>query len=1411
MVLPPKLHAASTALVSLKIPTILYPSSYSLYVEGSGGLTFSENHTVNIGSKTLSILMQTDKAIYKPGQTVMFRVISLYPTLRPYSGEVNITITDSNGNKIAQWFKVTSSTGVIGKELKLADQTATGDWSIGVTALTNSFTKTFTVAEYVLPKYEVMTSMPSYFFVNMNKPSLQQDLTITVTAKYTYGEPVKGRASVFVQIKPWNGETGDFPSKSFDLELVKGAAQVTLTVDDLVALLPPPQPWSNPSDPRERLLYRYVQASSSVLETVTGTILKDDAEVQCVRERYKLEFLDITPNNYKTGLKFYGYLKLAQQDDSPPKSDDIKDATGQYRSVTVTVLNQTIQVTLTETGFMMFELTITSQEYYIYMLAQYEDTLAGATVTASKNLTPFRSRDQDNIQIVMAGTNTAIEPNTNVKFNVKTSKNVNVFSYQVLSKGTIVLTKSVVELKASTDHSFTLSITVALAQTLSPTMTVIVWFVNENDELVADSLKVPVNGTFTNQVSMTFNKDTVAPGDSVNLTVNANKGSYVGILAIDMSVTLLKTGNDITRDMVSSELSQYTDGNNGNFDVQPMWRWWWPCFVLGEDSTTLLENAGLFWFTDAYVYRSIGWGWEGDRWMMRVAGMPGAAAPAAGPSQSGGTTNMEPTRVRKNFPETWLWVNATASSKNSVTITALVPDTITSWVASAFALSVDSGLGITPTTSKLTVFQPFFISLNMPYAIIRGEEFALEVTIFNYMPTSLTVLVTLQKSNDYKVRPDSSAEPQYVDATATIEVPSNDAVTTSFWIFATSLGQILINVKAQCPIAADAVRQSLLVKPEGVTKRYSTGVLIQLPGDGTTYSSTLVVSLPPDGVLVPDSQYIECTVIGVLLGSAIQNLDGLLQMPYGCGEQNMLNFAPDVYILHYLMVSGLVTPKISATATSYMTDGYQRELTYQRSDGSFSAFGNNDPSGSTWLSAFVAKVFHQAKPYIPVDDNKISVTLLWLLKQQNSDGSFLEPGRVCHTDMQGGASKGIPLTAYVLIALNENRDNKVVSSTALNAGMSNATKFLEGQLSSLAGDSYALCIVTYALTIVGSNKASDALTMLMNLAINTGGSIHWEKSSESTTPNPNVWIPPYWQANSVDVEMTSYALLTYVQKGDVVKSLLIGKWLVSKQNANGGFSSTQDTVMGLEALASLASMVSAPSGSGLNVVCRAGDVQSNFLTVNKANSLLLQTFEVPSSVSSVEISASGGGNALVQLNVKYNVYEVQNDNGIQLTIDVKAKGDDVIVRLCGSWLRERESGMVVLEFSLLTGYAATNLDTLKTQTNGNLMLIENDKQKINLYFNEFTEKPMCFDIILEKVMAVNNIQRAAIVVYSYYDSKHAVTLLYEPPNCEVCPACCLPTDGPTQEQPTPEQPTPEQPTPEQPTPEQPTPEPSWLA
>jgi hypothetical protein len=73
------------------------------------------------------------------------------------------------------------------------------------------------------------------------------------------------------------------------------------------------------------------------------------------------------------------------------------------------------------------------------------------------------------------------------------------------------------------------------------------------------------------------------------------------------------------------------------------------------------------------------------------------------------------------------------SDTGEVVFEAKVPDTITSWVSSAFAINDQSGLGVAPTVAKLKVFRPFFVRLELPYSVRRTEKFALQVLVFNYM------------------------------------------------------------------------------------------------------------------------------------------------------------------------------------------------------------------------------------------------------------------------------------------------------------------------------------------------------------------------------------------------------------------------------------------------------------------------------------------------------------------------------------------------------------------------------------------------------------------------------------------------------------------------------------------------------
>lgn len=55
----------------------------------------------------------------------------------------------------------------------------------------------------------------------------------------------------------------------------------------------------------------------------------------------------------------------------------------------------------------------------------------------------------------------------------------------------------------------------------------------------------------------------------------------------------------------------------------------------------------------------------------------------------------------------------------------------------------------------------------------------------------------------------------------------------------------------------------------------------------------------------------------------MQNLQNLLQMPYGCGEQNMVLFVPNIYVLEYLNETQQLTEAIRSKAISYLIGGKQ--------------------------------------------------------------------------------------------------------------------------------------------------------------------------------------------------------------------------------------------------------------------------------------------------------------------------------------------------------------------------------------------------------------------------------------------------------------------------------------------------------
>lgn len=57
------------------------------------------------------------------------------------------------------------------------------------------------------------------------------------------------------------------------------------------------------------------------------------------------------------------------------------------------------------------------------------------------------------------------------------------------------------------------------------------------------------------------------------------------------------------------------------------------------------------------------------------------------------------------------------------------------------------------------------------------------------------------------------------------------------------------------------------------------------------------------------------------MGPTLKNLNNLLSLPFGCGEQNLANFAPNVYVLKYLKGTRQMSEETRIKAIRYLQLG----------------------------------------------------------------------------------------------------------------------------------------------------------------------------------------------------------------------------------------------------------------------------------------------------------------------------------------------------------------------------------------------------------------------------------------------------------------------------------------------------------
>lgn len=475
----------------------------------------------------------------------------------------------------------------------------------------------------------------------------------------------------------------------------------------------------------------------------------------------------------------------------------------------------------------------------------------------------------------------------------------------------------------------------------------------------------------------------------------------------------------------------------------------------------------------------------------------------------------------------------------------------------------------------------------------------------------------------------------------------------------------------------------------------------------------------------------------------------------------MVGMVPNIYLLQYLDATNQKEPELERKAKEYMEVGYNREHKYRHEDGAYSIWGKGDKDGSTWLTAFVVKSFSEASEFIDVDKKDVQESVDWLLATQMENGCFRKRGYVYSSSLKGGGSDE-SLTSFVLIALLEADDRM-----EMNVDKRKMTRALDCIMANLnITDVYSYTVATYAANLVKKKSEEwkepvetsvDHLWDEVKKMANTSepGALFWDKAE--------VVDYGWWRySRSKAVEMTAYNVLTMTLLDDLPTAVQSVKWLAKQRNSRGGFVSTQDTVVALQALSLYSQKVSRdPLDMNIGVEESAQvKNQLDTFSLNEENQLLLQTEKLSSLPTKLTFTASGQGCAMVQTVVRYNMPETEENEGFDLTVN---NVDNDKLRICSTYTGQKDkTGMVVMEVELVTGWEAHSLEDLLNEVESGVKRQEFDQEenKVVLYFDDMPKSERCVEVMVKQVTVVEEPKPAIATVYDYYNKEETVSISY---------------------------------------------------
>ncbi|KAM6939507.1 complement C3-like [Xenentodon cancila] len=1361
---------------------------------------------VLISFQTGYIFIQTDKNIYTPSSTVHYQIFAVRPNMEPLkSGDdsqtddrLDIEIVTPDGFTIySETVKLTSE--IFSGSYFLSDMVITGWWELMGKFYINpqlTFSERFLVKEYVLPSFDVkLTPVSSFFYVD------SEAFTVNITATYIFDKLVDGTAYVVFGVIH-EGKKNRFPSSLQIVPIELGNGAVTLKREHITQTFPSILSLVGSS------IYMFVSVLTEDGDEMVEAELKD---IKIISSPYTIH-LKRTTKYFKQGMSFDVVVGVLNADDTPASGVPVVVDPGAVRGITAA--NGMARITI-NTAASLQTLTIMARtddplissakqasaimEAHPYIGNSYihisnsvmitgvdtAEVALGGNITVSIFFNRQEREQHDVTYLILSGGQLVQHGryqsrDSGIASVVPVTKEMlpsfRIIAYYHLDSDEVVSDSVWVDVRESCFGSLRLQSRPALFY--EPQKTFVLTITGDPEATVG--LLAVDKRSATNLLTQKKIWDIVkkydtgcTPGggkDSMNVFYDAGllfeSKTFGTPSRADLKCSAPKRTKRVATpvDVKTSLVGHYKDKDQRECCLDGMRniRVSYTCERRSEYIVDGPACAEAFLHCCKEMARRQAEGKGADllarskRWEDNVGG----------DVEDYAYMDHDDIYPRPATPKMWLWFNVKLKpcpKYNPICDTTnylhkvVLPASVTTWQLTGISLSRTHGICVADPL-EVMVKKMFFIDLKLPYSAVRGEQLEIKTILHNNSPNSITVRVEFKEDTSvcsaaHKkkwFRQDVKVGPQTTRSVPFVIIPMRD-------------GEVPIEIKASVKDSHlyDGIRKMLRVASQGVLVKTTRSLTLHPAKKGGKQVEFINSETPTD--LMPNTP--TSTMISITGGAQLSSLlesvisedfvGALPEQASESGEQNMVEMTLPVIATFYLDKTnqwGTIGVEKRSIAIQHIKTGYLNQLSFRKSDGSFAIFQRKQ--SSTWLTAYVTKVFAMVYDLILVQQNVICDAVKFLiLNTQQADGSFMEIGSMYDKSMIGdvcGADSDASMTAFCLMTIQQSRT--ICSSTVgiMANSIQRAVTYLELRLPTLTNP-YAVALTSCALADEG--KLNEDILY------------------KFASPDRQHWSVPMGKVYTL--EATAYALLALIKANAFQEAEPVAKWLGRQRKVGGGYGSTQATIMVYQAAAEhWTSVKEQPYDLNVDVVV-AGRSLIDKYNLNKENHQGVITSKFDNINKNITVTATGTGEAIINIVSLYYMMSKTQERDCEmfnLTVQLFPEKIDESERIYKLKIDvlfmsgERNASTSVLEIGLPTGYTF-NKNDLDSLSSGHAPIIskywtneaQSDKSSLIIYMRKVSNKrPEEISFRIQQRIRVRILQPAAVSVYEFNNRKHCV-------------------------------------------------------